>query len=212
MILALLLGLLSLAGATDFYITQPWAETKWKAGDTVHITWKVYQDVGPQATSVILDLMDGDDNAANFLLNIATNLSPEANSFEWAIPKTISSSNGVFIRITGQGEVPNYRFSHRFVISDGEAPGVTMSAVPPAFGWVDVSSLVRALPTGKPNTVIPPAVSLIDPDAVETVVTSTITATEPTGFKNRDRLSQSAASTLLLPSILLFVMAVLALA
>ncbi len=178
----------------DFYITQPWAETKWKAGDTVKINWKLSQNIGPEAIGVNIDLMDGDDMSANFLLNIAHNLPVESNEFEWTIPKTVSSSDGVFIRITGVGEVPNYRFSHRFAITDGEGPGLTMTAIPPVGPTLNVSELVRSLPTIKKPNKIPPPVKLIDPDAVE-FVTETVSVVEPSS-KNRDRLAQSEATSM----------------
>lgn len=204
--LSLLLLVSSVLG-TDFYITQPWAETKWKAGETVKITWKLYTDVGPEASGINLDLMDGEDLSANFLLNIANNLHPSSNSFEWTIPKTVNSDEGLFVRITGIGEVANYRFSHRFTIAGGEEPGKTMTAIPPVGPTVDVDSLIRQLPSGKKPNKIPPPVSLIDPDAVE--VTTTTVSVRATDFVNRDRLAMSNAISAV-PSFLLLVIGAVA--
>lgn len=193
---AFLLCISSVLG-TDFYITQPWAETKWKAGETVTISWKLYTDVGPEAIGINLDLMDGEDLSANFLLNIASNLRADTTSYQWTIPKTVNSGDGLFVRITGMGSVPNYRFSHRFSIVGGEGGAATVTVVAPIGSTVDVNALVNQLPRGSKNTVIPPVVSLIDPDRVE-VVTETVSV-HPTG-SNRDRLAQSAATALTIPS------------
>lgn len=193
---AFLLCISSVLG-TDFYITQPWAETKWKAGETVTISWKLYTDVGPEAIGINLDLMDGEDLSANFLLNIASNLKADTSSFQWTIPKTVNSGDGLFVRITGLGSIPNYRFSHRFSISGGEGGAATVTVIAPIGQTVDVNALVNQLPPGSKNTVIPPVVSLIDPDRVE-VVTETVSVM-PTG-SNRDRLTQSDASALKIPT------------
>jgi hypothetical protein len=194
---------------TDFYITQPWAETKWKAGETVKISWKLYTDVGPEAIGINLDLMDGEDLSANFLLNIASSLKVDTTSYEWTIPNTVNSGDGLFVRITGIGSVPNYRFSHRFSIIGGEAGAATVTVIAPIGPTVDVNALVSALPRGSNKTAIPPVVSLIDPDQME-VVTETISVL-PTGI-NRDRLVLSSANALSIPSVVIAAFAVLALA
>lgn len=186
----------------DFYITQPWAETKWKAGDTVKITWKLYPEVGPEASGINLDLMDGEDLSANFLLNIANKLHPSCTHFEWTIPRTVNSGDGLFVRITGLGEVPNYRFSHRFTIVGGEDSARTMSVIPPVAPTVDVNGLVRDLPPVSKPTGIPPPVSLIDPNVQ--VVTETVSVL-PTNVVNRDRLNSSDAKSMLPSAILLMV-------
>lgn len=182
-ILSLLQGIV----ATDFYITQPWGETVWCAGTTVKITWKVYPDVGPEACGINIDLMDGDDMAANFLLNIAHNIPVSSTCYEWYIPKTVSSSDRVFIRLTGIGAVPNYRFSHRFTITGGEGPGVTVIAIPGGT-TIDVNSLISQLPPASKPTGYPAVVTLIDPNMSVTETTVTITSSGA----NRDRSTSSA--------------------
>jgi len=204
---ALLPFFTSLALAHDFYITQPWAETRWKAGQIVRITWKLYTDVGPEASGINIDLMDGEDLSANFLLNIAHNLRPDSTSFEWAIPMTVNSDEGLFVRITGLGEVANYRFSHRFSISGGEAPAVTVTVIPKE-PTVNVDELVRKLPPGSKHTGLPPVVSLIDGNGVQ-VVTETVSV-RPTEFANRDRLAMSGAEVAL-PSVILMALGLIAL-
>lgn len=188
----LIAGLIQLVMGTDFYITQPWAETVWEAGKTVKISWKVYENVGPEASGINVDLMDGDDMSANFLLNIANNLGPQESCFDWTIPKFVSSSDKVFIRITGLGEVPNYRFSHRFKIVGGEGPGVTVVAMPPS-STIDVSALVGQLPTAR-RSGFPAVVSLIDPNMVQTDSVTTTTISITGGQANRDRLDSGASA------------------
>lgn len=192
--LLIALATLGFALAHDFYITQPWAETSWKAGETVTITWKLYQNVGPEAGGINIDLMDGDDLAANLLLNVAANLRPESVSYDWTIPKSVSSSDRVFIRITGMGEVANYRFSHRFTITEGEGPGITASIAPTLLPPVNVSELVRAMPTVSKLRSIPPFPKLPDLGGEEELTTSTVSIPLPTGGKNKDRLAQSGSS------------------
>lgn len=194
--------------AHDFYITQPWAETKWKAGETVKITWKLYKEVGPEAYAVNIDLMDGEDMTANFLQNIASELDPDSTSFDWTIPASCASGEGLFIRITGKGEVPNYRFSHRFTVVGGEKPAETMSAIPPVSPTVNVDDLIRKLPPARKDNKIPPAVSIIDPEAAGF---ETETKTVDLNFVNRDRLAQSEGRSIL-PSLTLLFVGILALA
>lgn len=184
------LTLLKGIAATDFYITQPWAETVWCAGNTVKVAWKLYPDVGPEASGITLDLMDGSDEAANFLLNIAHNIPASSTCFDWTIPKTVGSSDKVFIRITGIGSVANYRFSHRFTITGGEGPGVTVVVIPVA-PTVDVNGLVSQLPPASTMTGFPSVVSLIDPNMSVTETTVTVTSS---GI-NRDRMTSDASTS-----------------
>lgn len=104
--------------ATDFYITNPYAVTKWQQDETVKITWNLLPG-GEEISSISIDLMDGDDINASVIMNIASYIPKDSTCFDWYIPCNLQPSNTYFIRLTGNGKTPIYRFSHRFSIEKG---------------------------------------------------------------------------------------------
>jgi hypothetical protein len=130
MFLSLLLCfILKPAFTTDFYITNPYSVSKWRQNDNVKISWNIIPG-GHDIESVNIDLMDGDDDNASLIANIGSSISASQTSFDWYIPFTVNSSNTYFIRLTGNGPNPVYRFSHRFSIEgNGKwAPKITSSS------------------------------------------------------------------------------------
>lgn len=167
---------LPIVNAVDFYITNPWEATKWKAGTTVSITWKLYTNTGPQINGINLDLLDGPDLSARVLQNIAFSLSTDATSFSWSILPETPSSSHVFIRITGTGADPIYRFSHRFEIYGGGEEWSSSSNITrfmdPSIATRAVSKSVNILPS---ITSFPQVISLWkDGDNDDSPITTTI--------------------------------------
>lgn len=110
--------IVSTISATDFYITSPYAATKWRQNETVKITWNLLPG-GEEISSISIDLMDGDDNNASVVMNIASYITKDCSHHDWYIPCNLSPSHTYFIRLTGNGNTAIYRFSHRFSIEKG---------------------------------------------------------------------------------------------
>lgn len=161
----------------DFYITNPWEATKWKAGTTVTITWKLYPSVNSVINGINLDLLDGPDLSARVLQNIAFSLPIDSTSFSWNILPDLPSSSHVFIRITGTGPEPVYRFSHRFEIYGGgsewnEASNITKFMDP----HLATEIVSQPLNIFSSITKLPPVVTLWNADG-EAISTETLIST-----------------------------------
>lgn len=115
-----LLALLSFVAhvrCIDFYITSPYDAISWNLGEKASITWNILPG-GADVGSVKVDLMDGDDNSANVICNIASGLPPSSTSTSWIVPKSLSPRMSYFVRVSGvTGTSPLVvRYSHRFSI------------------------------------------------------------------------------------------------
>ena len=167
--------------AADFYITTPWELTLFTAGQKQPIAWNILPR-GPEIYGINIDLMDGDDEAANYLANIASNLPPDTVAYEWDVPKTIQNSDRVFVRITGiTGGEPIYRYSHRFMITGGEGQMISVTG---AVSLAPPPSVVQLRTRVTSATTYGAVVSLVDPNAA--------------GFEST---STSATSTMIAPTL-----------
>lgn len=197
--------LLCAAGAMDFYIRHPWEATRWKAGDTVTISWTLL-DGGPVTGSINIDLMDGADENADVLQNIAADLPASATSYAWRILPETTNSDRVFVRLTGTGTLPIYRYSHRFTIYGGQPPVSSTSLhsfMDPHFAIPTASSINP--PIQQTITSFPPVVSLqTDWDSPATSSTGTAATFS--------RQTNGAARTIALDACVALVLAGVALA
>lgn len=111
---------LSIAQAIDFYITSPYDQIKWIIGHKETVTWNILPG-GEEVRAINVDLMDGDDNLANVVAEIAKNLPPSATSATWEVPFSIKPGATYFIRVSGNDATLRVqRFSHRFTILAGK--------------------------------------------------------------------------------------------
>lgn len=130
-LLPILVVLVGVASATDFYITSPYSSVSWKAGETVKITWNVIAG-GSDVSSVQVDLMDGDDNNAKVVMPIASNISPSTTAIDWQVPVDFPKTPTVFVRVRGQGSAGIVdRYSHRFLIDSSQSPAQAKPAPAP---------------------------------------------------------------------------------
>lgn len=170
--------IVAIAQAVDFYITSPWEKIIWKAGDTIQIAWNLLPG-GSDITGINLDLMDGNNEKANYISNIAAGLDPNTKFFNWEVPLTVQNSEHYYIRISGIGAQPIYRYSNKFMLWGGEGSSISIN-----------SSLLAAQPTivyirptepAASQFSLPPPVSIVqlNPDG-EPIVPTPNTVSAPT--------------------------------
>jgi hypothetical protein len=114
-ILVAILHILGSAGCIDFYITSPYDAISWNLGQKAMVTWNILPG-GSEVSSVNVDLMDGDDNSANVICNIASGLPPSSTSASWEVPKTLKPGKSYFVRLSDPSLMAQ-RYSHRFSIN-----------------------------------------------------------------------------------------------
>ncbi len=129
-VLALLLGLLSLLGLAEtmeLKLISPVDGNKWYTGQTVTVTWEA-KDMG-KLTQIDLDLVQGTPD--NLLDNISFGVPVDLHSAEWVVDKGLADGDDYMVRITS-AEDPKLRIlGPKFAIVKNITRGASANHAPP---------------------------------------------------------------------------------
>ena len=104
---------------SNFYINSPVQGTVWKGGEQTTITWLKIEPEVSDVQRITITLMNGPDSNGKALVDLATNVSPEATSVSFTAPNDLPSASDYFVQMKGFGASGRivYKYSTRFTLT-----------------------------------------------------------------------------------------------
>lgn len=104
----------------NLYITNPSTHTLWKINDFSTIEWS-NSEPDVEFETIKIDILKGDSNNGDFVLNIVTNLPGKSTSYIWTVPPNLKNSDDYFLKITGTTSTKTYvNYSVKFSIKEND--------------------------------------------------------------------------------------------